>query len=451
MAQRVANVLIAIIALVGFMLSGAAMAAQEKSPAQVLFKNVNVFNGTDNKLYKRQSVLVEGNLIKSISDKPIKANAKATVIDGAGRTLMPGLIDMHSHLATGEGLPEGRDDWDAYAIGAIAGRNLIILLDQGFTTTRGAGGPELGLAKAVNAGRIPGPRYFPSGPWLSQTSGHADLGYWTDPIGFKDYSELTETSHVVDGVPEVLRAVRYNLRKGATQIKIMAGGGVSTIFDPLHVVQFTPDEMQAAVQAAKDWGTYVMAHAYHDDSVNRAIDAGVRVIEHGFLMSEKTVKRMEKEGVALSLQGFVGIQSFANPEEITFFTEDQRAKARRINESGKKMIQWARKHKLLIVSGGDTFGLQLLNQNIENVIIETELGFTPYEALLHSTSNAAEVLSWSGELNPYKDGSLGVIESGAYADLLIVDGNPLEDLTVLRKRENLRVIMKDGKIYKNTL
>jgi imidazolonepropionase-like amidohydrolase len=423
--------------------------AQEDESERVLITNVNIFDGVNDGL-KSGSVLIENNLITAVGAN-IKVPQGTTVINGGGRTLMPGLIDMHSHLATGEGLPDGRDEWDAYAIGAIAGRNLVTLLDQGFTTTRGAGGPELGLAKAVNAGRIPGPRYFPSGPWLSQTAGHGDLGYWTDPVGFKDYSELTETSHVVDGVPEVLRATRYNLRKGATQIKIMAGGGVSTVFDPLHVVQFTPEEMGAAVQAAKDWGTYVMAHAYHDESVNRAIDAGVRVIEHGFLMSEPTVRRMKKEGIALSLQGFVGIQSFANPEEITFFNADQRAKARRINEGGKQMIQWARKHKLLIVSGGDTFGVKMLNQNIENVIIEATFGFTPYEALLHSTSNAAKVLGWSGGLNPYKDGTLGTIEVGGYADLLVIEGNPLEDLTVLRDRKNLKIIMKDGRFHKNEL
>ncbi len=441
--------LITIIALIVF--APIALAAKKAAPKQVLIKNVNIFNGHDAKLAMGQDVLVEGNLIKKVG-KGLKAGKGATVIKGGGRTLMPGLIDMHSHLATGEGLAEGRDNWDAYAIGAIAGRNLVTILEQGFTTTRGAGGPELGLAKAVNKGRIPGPRYFPSGPWISQTAGHADLGYWTDPIGFKDYSELTETSHVVDGVPEVLRAVRYNLRKGATQIKLMAGGGVSSEFDPLHVTQFTLEEMKAAVQAAKDWGTYVMVHAYHDRSINRAIDAGVRCIEHGFLMSEETVKRMAKEGVALSLQGFMGIQSFAKPEEITFFSKDQQAKARRVNKGGKQMIEWARKHGVLIVSGGDTFGEAFLAKNIENVIIEGELGFSPYEALKHATSNAAVVLSWSGELNPFKEGPLGIIEPGAYADLLIVEGNPLKDLTVLRDyRKNLKVIMKDGKIYKNTL
>jgi imidazolonepropionase-like amidohydrolase len=231
----------------------------------------------------------------------------------------------------------------------------------------------------------------------------------------------------------------------------MGGGGVSSEFDPLHVTQLTLEEMKAAVQAAEDWGTYVMVHAYHDRSVNRAIDAGARCIEHGFLMSENTIKRMAKEGVALSLQGFVGIQSFAKPEEITFFSKDQQAKALRINQNGKKMIELAQKHGVLIVSGGDTFGVDLLEQNIENVIFEVELGFSPYEALKHATSNAAEVLSWSGELNPFKEGPLGVIEPGAYADLLVIDGNPLEDLTVLRNRDNLKVIMKDGKIYKNTI
>ncbi len=425
--------------------------AQESDlPAQILIKNVEIFDGIQDRLVSG-NVLVEGNLIKAVG-KSVEADSSIlTVIDGQGRTLMPGLIDMHSHLATGEGLAEGRDDWDAYAIGAIAGRNLVTLLEQGFTTTRGAGGPELGLAKAVNKGRIPGPRYFPSGPWISQTAGHADLGYWTDPVGHKDYSELTETSHVVDGVPEVLRAVRYNLRKGATQIKLMAGGGVSSEFDPLHVTQFTLEEMKAAVQAAEDWGTYVLVHAYHDRSINRAIDAGARTIEHGFLMSEETIQRMAAEGVALSLQGFMGIQSFANPEEITFFTDDQRAKARQVNERGKQMIEWARKHNVLIISGGDTFGADLLAKNIENVIIEAEFGFTPFEALKHSTSQAAEVLSWSGGLNPFKEGPLGVVKEGAYADLLLIDGNPLEDLTVLRDRNNLTVIMKDGEIYKNTL
>jgi imidazolonepropionase-like amidohydrolase len=195
-------------------------ALAEDPPKLTLITNVNIFDGVNDGLAEGMSVLIEGNLIKTISADAIEADG-ATVIDGGGRTLMPGLIDMHSHLGTAEGLADGRDEWDAYAIGAIAAHNLVLFLEQGFTTTRGAGGPDLGLAKAVKAGRIPGPRFYPSGPWLSQTAGHADLGYWTDTVDFRDYSELTETSHVVDGRDEILKAVRYNLRRGATQIKLM--------------------------------------------------------------------------------------------------------------------------------------------------------------------------------------------------------------------------------------
>ena len=248
--SRFANLPLAILAL----LPVTPVWAQNETPNRVLITNVNLWDGTTDSLNNNQSVLIEGNLIRQIGSS-ISAPGGATVIDGSGRTLMPGLIDMHSHLATAEGLLDGRDEWDAYAIGAIAAHNLVLFLEQGFTTTRGAGGPDLGLAKAIRAGRIPGPRLYPSGPWLSQTGGHADLGYWTDPIDFRDYSELTETSYVVDGRAEILKAVRHNLRKGATQIKLMAGGGVSSVFDPLHVTQFTGDEMRAAVEAAEDSGT----------------------------------------------------------------------------------------------------------------------------------------------------------------------------------------------------
>ena len=251
--------------------------------------------------------------------------------------------------------------------------------------------------------------------------------------------------------------MRYNLRKGATQIKLMAGGGVSSVFDPLHVTQFTEDEIRTAVEAAEDWGTYVLVHAYHDRSVNRAIDAGVKCIEHGALMSEETVKRMADEGIVWSLQGFMGYGSFSDPSKMpSFFSEDQKKKAAQLFEGFPKVAAWARKHGVFIVSGGDTFGTGFVKHNIENVLIETELGFTPFEALKHATSNPGKMLKEMGlmarELDPYPDGKLGVIESGAYADLLIVEGNPLEDLSVLLDyRKNLRVIMKDGRFFKNTL
>lgn len=428
------------------------------SASQILINNVNVFDGENDKLAMKMNVLVEDNLIKTISAESINHEKDALIIKGEGRTLMPGLIDMHSHLATSEGLDFGRDNYDAFAIGAIAANSLTLFLDQGFTTSRGAGGPTLGIAKAVKNGLVPGPRLYPSGPWITQTGGHADLGYSTDgPHSAQDYSEKTGTSYVVDGVPEVLKAVRSNLRNGATQIKLMVGGGVSSQFDPLNVTQFSETEVKAAVEAAKDWGTYVMVHAYHDRSVNRAIDAGVKSIEHGALVSEKTVKRMADENIVWSLQGYMGYGSFSDPSKMpSFFTQSQKDKAIQLYKGFPQVAKWARKHGVFIVSGADTFGKSFVKHNIENIIIETELGFTPFEALLHATGNAGKMLKGMGlmaiDIDPYPDGKLGVIEAGAYADMILVEGNPLKDLTVLRDyTNNFKVIMKDGKIWKNTL
>jgi imidazolonepropionase-like amidohydrolase len=314
------------------------------------------------------------------------------------------------------------------------------------------GGNMLGVAKAVNLGRIPGPRIFPSGGFLSQTGGHGDTGRFNDSLGATNRLEEVDFAHIVNGRAEVLQAARHNFRAGATQIKIMGGGGVASEFDPLHAIQFTLDEMKAAVEIAEDYGSFVTVHAYHDKSVNRALDAGVRLIQHNFLVSEETIIRMKEMGAALSLQGFVALVQFGNVDEITFFSPDQKAKGKRVNEGARQMIGWAKKHDLLIVSGGDMFGQNNAPMQAENLIIEETVGFTPFEILKHATSNAAIVLGWTGEMNPYKDGTLGVIEEGAYADVILVDGNPLDDITLIRDyKNNFKLIMKDGKVYKNTL
>jgi imidazolonepropionase-like amidohydrolase len=351
-----------------------------------------------------------------------------------------------------EGMLEGRDAFDQMAIGAMTGNVLRSYLDQGFTSTMDLGGNVLGVAKAVNLGRIPGPRIFPSGGFLSQTGGHGDTGRFNDELGATNRLEEVDFAHIVDGRAEVLRAARHNFRAGATQIKIMGGGGVASEFDPLHMTQFTLAEMKAAVEIAEDYGSFVTVHAYHDRSVNRALDAGVRVIQHNFLVSEKTIKRMKQEGAALSLQGWVALVQFGNSDEITFFSPDQKAKGKAVNSGASQMIQWARKHGLLIVTGGDMFGrLNVVNQAQNLTILET-VGFTPLEILKTATSNAALVLGWTGEMNPYKSGKLGVIEPGAYADMILVDGNPLEDITLLEDyTNNFKLIVKDGSVWKNTL
>ena len=262
----------------------------EEAPPRMLITNVGVWDGTSDSVATGTEVLIEGNMIKAVGAGLDRTGA--TVVDGGGRTLMPGLIDMHSHLSIHEGMVDGRTNFDQMAMGGLTAHRMVDYLDQGFTTARDAGGNMLGVAKAVNLGRIPGPRIFPAGGFLSQTGGHADTGFFNDQPGSTDYLEAHGFGYICDGRAEVLRAARQNLRAGATQIKIMGGGGCASEYDPIHTTQFTPDEMRAAVEIAEDYGTYVMVHAYHDRSVQRAIEAGVRCIEHNFLVSEETIKMM---------------------------------------------------------------------------------------------------------------------------------------------------------------
>lgn len=423
--------------------------AQDNAPRQVLFTNVNIFNGVDGELMENGSVLVEGNLIKTVSAAAIDA-PDAYTVDGEGRTLMPGLIDMHSHLCIRNGMLEFRDNYDQMANGAYVGLAMQDYLDQGFTTVRDAGCNILGIAKAVNNGIVPGPRIYPSGAFLSQTGGHADTGSFNDVPGDVDDLEAHMFGFIADGVPEVQRAARHNLRNGATQIKVMAGGGVASEFDPLHTTQYSPEELKAIVEVAKDYGTYVLVHAYHDRSVNRAIDAGVRVIDHNFLVSEKTIIRMKKEGVALSVQAVQSLEAFGNPEAITFFSADQKQKAAQVNSGAKQMMEWAVKHELLMVTGGDMFGPDVVRQADNIIWFNDKIAKDPLLSLKTATSNAAEVLTWVGGMNPYKEGTLGTIAEGGYADIILVDGNPLEDIHVLN-RKSVDFVMKDGDVYKNWL
>ena len=425
-------------------------AAQETdAPRQVLFNNVNVFDGKSDRLAEGMSVLVEGNLIKTVSAEPIDA-PNAFTVDGEGRTLMPGLIDMHSHLCIRNGMLEFRDDYDQMANGAYVGLVMQDYLDQGFTTVRDAGCNILGIAKAVNNGIVPGPRIYPSGAFLSQTGGHADTGSFNDVPGDVDDLEAHMFGFIADGVPEVIRAARHNLRAGATQIKVMAGGGVASEFDPLHTTQYSLEELKAIVGVAEDYGTYVLVHAYHDRSVNRAIDAGVRVIDHNFLVSEKTIIRMKEEGVALSVQAVQSLEAFGDPESITFFNADQKAKAAQVNAGAQQMMEWAVKHGLLMVTGGDMFGPDVVRQADNIIWFNEKVAKDTHLSLKTATSNAAEVLTWTGGMNPYKEGTLGTIAEGGYADIILIDGNPLEDIHSL-KRDKVDFVMKDGVVYKNWL
>ena len=243
--------------------------------------------------------------------------------------------------------------------------------------------------------------------------------------------------------------MRESLRLGAVQIKMMAGGGVASKYDPLDAVQYTLEEFRAGVKAAENWNTYVMVHAYTDRSIRTAIEAGVKVIEHGQLMTEDTAKLMAKKGIWLSTQA----QVLNQPEEnLSFLSPVSMEKYRKVKKGLDNQMKYAKKYGVKVAFGTDLFGNR---NNFDDTVKEFSARlpwFTPVEILRQATSGNAELLELTGPRNPYQDGPLGVIKEGAYADLLIVNGNPLEDIRVMENpEENLKLIMKDGKIYKNKL
>ena len=426
-------------------------AAEGQTPAQVLIENVRVFDGEHEGLAEGMHLLVSGNKIQKISRKHIQTNARATVIDGGGRVLMPGLIDAHVHLGFVQSPMETRNEYDWMYVGSVAGDEARRMLMRGFTTARDAGGPVMGLRRAIDEGLIPGPRIYPSGAMISQTSGHADWRnrneghpHWT---GDRHMFERLGWAITADGPAEVTKATRENLRLGATQLKIMAGGGISSAFDPIDTVQYTPAEIRAAVIAAENWGTYVLVHAYTPKSIRQALEAGVKCIDHGTLIDEPTMQLLVKKGAFLSPQVHITtlLQGFR------FLSEDQEAKARQVIAGLDNEMELAKKYKVKLAFGTDLFPGRA-TMALQNKEFTARLKwFTQVEILRQATSGNAALLALSGPRNPYP-GKLGVIEEEAYADLLIVNDNPLEDISVLEDPENnLRLIMKDGQIYKNTL
>lgn len=419
--------------------------AQQSAPKpQTLFTNVHVFDGVNEKRAMNANVLVEGNLIKQVSTSRIDAPG-ATVIIGGGRTLMPGLIDVHWHVMFSEPtMPEllNSDVTWLTLLGARGARDTLL---RGFTTVRDVGGSPFAIKKAIDEGMLEGPRIYPSGPNISQTSGHSDGRHPADP-GTPVYLEKVGQLRIANGVPDVLLAVRENLRMGASQIKISIGGGVSSPYDPLDVGSYTFEEVKAAVDAAKSWNTYVAVHANTDDAIRMGIEAGVRTIEHGFLLSEDTLKLMASKGVWLS------IQPLLNDEDAFPFTGENLRKWIEATDGTDKVYKLAKKHNVKIAFGTDLLFDPTLGPKHGKFLAKLKRWFSPYEALRIATSTNAELLALSGPRNPYRAGALGVVKEGAYADLILVNGNPLENLDLVADpAKNFAVIMKDGKIYKNAL
>ena len=416
----------------------------------ILFTNVDVFDGVNETLMEDVNVVVTGNTITQISTEDV-AVAGGQVIDGTGHVLMPGIVEGHAHLAfsgiTFADILFQRESYQTIQSVVIAEQMLM----NGVTTARDLAGDVFGLKRAIDEGLVPGPRLYPSGAMISQTSGHADFRFPVEPnptiTGQMTVPDMKGAGAVVDGVPLMLAAAREQLRLGASQVKLAISGSVSGPNDPLDTTQFTLEEIQAAVAAAENWGTYVTVHGYHPRAVNQAIDGGIKVVEHGQLLDKPTLERMAKEGVWLSIQPF----TICNEPGLN---DAQNEKQAIVCKGTGEVYEWIKAlPDLKVVHGTDIFispgpGIGVSEQ-IEQMKRLSDW-FTPYEILKMSTGNATELLQLSGERNPYP-GVIGRIEENAFADLLLVDGNPLEDLDVIVDRDNIKIIMKDGVIYKNTL
>lgn len=423
--------------------------AQAQQGAAVLFQNVRIFDGKSAALPAPSNVLVKGNKIEKISPAPPTSDAGETItIDGGGRVLMPGLIDAHWHAMLIRPTPAVAIAGDVGYNNLLAAAEATDTLMRGFTTVRDVGGPAFGLKQAIDEGIVAGPRIYPSGAMITVTSGHGDFRQLSDLPrtigGMLTRMEQVGGAMVADSPDEVRVRVREQLMQGASQVKLTAGGGVSSPFSPIDVVTFTGPEMRAAVEAAENWGTYVVAHAFTPAAIQLAIAAGVKCIEHGFLMDEATAKLIAEKGVWLSLQPL--------PEEMrTGLAEGsvQRAKADEVWPGIGRTYEFAKKYKLKTAWGTDVLFSAALARRQGAILASLSRWYTPAEALAMATGTNAELLALSGKRNPYP-GKLGVIEEGALADLVLVDGNPIENIKLIEDpAKNFLVIMKDGKIYKN--
>lgn len=433
-------------------------AAQGGSPSQVpataiLFENVRIFDGRNAALSASSHVLVRGSAIERISPAPIDVRGApdVQVIAAGGRVLMPGLIDAHWHAYMAATPQSILMTAEPSYLTLLAARQAEATLMRGFTTIRDLGGPVFGLKRAIDKGVMIGPRIYPSGAFISQTSGHGDFRFLFElprkPGGALSYTEIQGISAIADSPDEVRLRVREQLRLGASQIKMMVGGGVSSPpHNPIESTQYTEAELRAAVEAAENWGTYVTVHAYHPRAMQMAIRAGVKVIEHGQLADEETVRMMAEKGVWWSLQPLTYETHMSAHMPAT-----SRQRAMQVFDGTDNAYRLARKYNVRTAFGADILGDAEAASRQGTALMVLAKWYSPAEVLKMATADNGELMALSGFINPYP-GKLGVVEEGALADLLLVDGSPLENLGLIANPDrNFLVIMKDGRIYKNAL
>jgi imidazolonepropionase-like amidohydrolase len=395
---------------------------------------------------------VRGNSIERISTSPINIDSKnnVRVIEANGRVLMPGLIDAHWHAFMAATRLQLLMTASSSYLHLLAGRQAEATLMRGFTTVRDCGGPVFGLKRAIDDGMVIGPRIYPSGAFISQTSGHGDFRFLFEiprrTGGPLSHSEIEGVAAIADSPDEVRLRAREQLRQGATQIKLMAGGGVSSPHNPIESTQFTEAEIRAAVEAADNWGTYVTAHVYTPHAIRQAVNAGVKCIEHGQLIDEPTARLLADKGVWWSLQPFTYDQ-----QRLAQMDSVSQKKAREVWAGTENAYNLAKKYRIKTAFGTDIlFDAEAASQQ-GTYLTRLLRWYTPAEALKMATADNGELIALCGYINPYP-GKLGVVEEGALADLLLVDGNPLENIRLVEEPDkNFLIIMKDGKIYKDAV
>jgi imidazolonepropionase-like amidohydrolase len=420
--------------------------------AATLFQNVRIFDGKSTTLSAPSNVLVRGNTIARISTSPITVdtNDNVRVIAANGRVLMPGLIDAHWHAFMAATPMQTLISSSPSYLHLLAAREAEATLMRGFTTVRDCGGPVFGLKRAIDDGTMIGPRIYPSGAFISQTSGHGDFRFHFELPrrmgGPLSYSEKEGIAAIADSPDEVRLRTREQLRQGASQIKLMAGGGVASPHNPIESIQFTEEEIRAAVEAALNWGTYVTVHAYTPAAIQRAVNAGVKCIEHGQLIDEPTAKLLADKGIWWSLQPFIYDQA-----RLAVLDPVSQKKVLEIWTGTENAYNLAKKYKIKTAFGTDIlFDAEAANRQ-GTYLTRLLRWYTSAEALKMATADNGELMALCGYINPYP-GKLGVVEEGALADLLLVDGDPLENIKLVEDPgKNFLVIMKDGKIYKDTL
>jgi imidazolonepropionase-like amidohydrolase len=408
---------------------------------QYLFKAFSMLDPEHDELRDGHELLVEGDRIKEISSKPIKA-PNATVIDCGKRTLMPGLIDSHVHVVLSEVSIPRLENVPLTLMTARAAVLMRAMLDRGFTSVRDTGGADWGLKEATEKWLLPGPRLFIAGKALGPTGGHSDSRRRTDHATRCHCCDaLHFAMGLADGVAEVRKAVREEMRQGCDQVKIMMSGGVASPYDPLDSLQFSPEEVAAAVEEAHAFGRYVCAHAYSAEAISRAAHAGVRTIEHGNLIDEASAKLMASKGMFL-IANLVTYYEMKNRAAEYGMSSDMLAKNDLVIEGGLRSLEICKRAGVPVAYGTDLLG-QLQSEQSREFLIRWEVQ-KPIEIIRAATLIGAQILRQVDKL--------GCLKPGAFADLLVVEGNPLADLGVLQEQgKHLAVIMKGGRFHKHRL